>query len=103
MKKKDGLKGLQFCVTGKIPGTKNQSEIKELIASYGGKTTQTVSPNTDYLIYGIQVAKNIKGELPNNAKRALDLKIPVLTYDKLLLALQNDNGKELRDFANKER
>lgn len=90
LKNKNIFKGLTFCVTGKIPGTKNQAEVEELIASYGGKTTQTVSPNTDYLIFGIQTAKNIKGKYPKNVQRAIDLGIKVTTYEKVLEAIRGE-------------
>lgn len=70
MRRKDILKNLSFCITGKT-FEKTQAEMAEVVISYGGKVRQNVSPNTDYLIRGIQVAKNIKGGLSESEKRAI--------------------------------
>lgn len=84
MKKKKPLEGLRFCVTGKIPGTKNRAEVEKLITDHGGKTTQTVSPVTDYLIVGFQTAKNIKDGWSNNELLAIKYDTKILSYQDLL-------------------
>lgn len=70
MNNKKILKGLRFCITGKIIGFKNQKELEDFIKQLGGTITQTVSRNTDYLIYGTQTAKNIKSGQSNNQRLA---------------------------------
>lgn len=98
MRRKDILKGLSFCITGKT-FEKTQAEMAEVIESYGGKVKNPVSPYTDYLIWGIQVAKNIKGKFSENEKRAIRYDVPVMTYDQLLSHIKNDKGKRLREAA----
>lgn len=102
MRRKDILKGLSFCITGKT-FEKTQAEMAEVVISYGGKVRQNVSPNTDYLIRGIQVAKNIKGGLSESEKRAIRYEVPVMKYEELLDEIKNDKGKRLRELAKMRR
>ena len=43
------LKGLVFCITGKVHTVKNRDELKGLIESAGGKVVGSVSKNVNYL------------------------------------------------------
>ena len=45
------LDGLTFVITGTLP-TLSRNEAKDLIQSYGGKVTSSVSKNTSYLVVG---------------------------------------------------
>ena len=45
------LDGKIFVITGTLPGM-SREEAKALIEKYGGKTTSSVSQNTDYLLAG---------------------------------------------------
>lgn len=51
------LNGLNFVVTGSIPGHTRES-IKELIESHGGHVTDSVSSKTDWLILGENPSKS---------------------------------------------
>jgi DNA ligase (NAD+) len=45
------LEGKKFVITGTLPSM-SRSEVKKLIEKHGGKTTSSVSKNTDYLLSG---------------------------------------------------
>lgn len=51
IKKGDALEGLKFVLTGSLPGL-TRKEATDLIEKYGGKTTSSVSKNTDYVLAG---------------------------------------------------
>ncbi|WP_289760083.1 BRCT domain-containing protein [Lactobacillus taiwanensis] len=102
MRRKDILKGLSFCITGKT-FEKTQAEMAEVIKSYGGRVTNTVSSNTDYLIWGIQIAKNIKGRRSRNEKLALMYEVPVMKFEELLEEIKDNKGKRLREAAKMRR
>lgn len=55
--KSNKLDGLNFVVTGSIPGHTRES-IKELIESHGGHVTDSVSSKTDWLILGENGSKS---------------------------------------------
>lgn len=55
--KSNKLDGLNFVVTGSIPGHTRES-IKELIESHGGHVTDSVSSKTDWLILGVNPSKS---------------------------------------------
>ena len=55
--KSNRLNGLNFVVTGSIPGHTRES-IKELIESHGGHVTDSVSSKTDWLILGENPSKS---------------------------------------------
>ena len=55
--KSNKLDGLNFVVTGSIPGHTRES-IKELIESHGGHVTDSVSSKTDWLILGENPSKS---------------------------------------------
>ena len=55
--KSNKLNGLNFVVTGSIPGHTRES-IKELIESHGGHVSDNVSSKTDWLILGENPSKS---------------------------------------------
>lgn len=70
--KSNKLNGLNFVVTGSIPGHTRES-IKELIESHGGHVTDSVSNKTDWLILG-----------ENGSKSKMDKVKQWMDYGKLL-------------------
>lgn len=70
--KSNKLDGLNFVVTGSIPGHTRES-IKELIESHGGHVTDSVSSKTDWLILG-----------ENGSKSKMDKVKQWMDYGKLL-------------------
>lgn len=74
--KSNKLDGLNFVVTGSIPGHTRES-IKELIESHGGHVTDSVSSKTDWLILG-----------ENGSKSKMDKIKQWMDYGKLLEILK---------------
>lgn len=70
--KSNKLDGLNFVVTGSIPGHTRES-IKELIESHGGHVTDSVSSKTDWLLVG-----------ENGSKSKIDKVKQWMDYGKLL-------------------
>lgn len=70
--KSNKLDGLNFVVTGSIPGHTRES-IKELIESHGGHVTDSVSSKTDWLLVG-----------ENGSKSKMDKVKQWMDYSKLL-------------------
>jgi DNA ligase (NAD+) len=70
--KSNRLNGLNFVVTGSIPGHTRES-IKELIESHGGHVTDSVSSKTDWLLVG-----------ENGSKSKIDKVKQWMDYSKLL-------------------
>lgn len=70
--KSNKLDGLNFVVTGSIPGHTRES-IKELIESHGGHVTDSVSNKTDWLVVG-----------ENGSKSKIDKVKQWMDYSKLL-------------------
>lgn len=70
--KSNKLNGLNFVVTGSIPGHTRES-IKELIESHGGHVTDSVSSKTDWLLVG-----------ENGSKSKMDKVKQWMDYGKLL-------------------
>jgi DNA ligase (NAD+) len=68
------LNGKKIVLTGSLP-TYTRKEAKTLIEKHGGKTTSSVSRNTDYLL---------AGESPGSKyDKALKLDVPILSEDEL--------------------
>lgn len=70
--KSNKLNGLNFVVTGSIPGHTRES-IKELIESHGGHVSDSVSSKTDWLVVG-----------ENGSKSKIDKVKHWMDYNKLL-------------------
>lgn len=77
------LKGLTFCVTGKLKEFKNRDAIKSYIEDLGGKVTGSVSGNTNYLINN-----DINSTSAKN-KTAQKLGIPIITEEQLKKIIDN--------------
>ena len=65
------IKNKIFCITGKVTKYKNRAELKEYIISMGGKVTDSVSKNTDFLINNDNKSDSIK----NKKAKSLGVKI----------------------------
>ena len=72
----NSITGKTFVITGKLTRFKNRVALKRDIESHGGKVTESVSKNTDYLINN-----DIKSTSTKN-KKALDLNIPIINEDE---------------------
>lgn len=72
----NSITGKTFVITGKLTRFKNRVALKRDIESHGGKVTDSVSKNTDYLINN-----DIKSTSTKN-KKALDLNIPIISEDE---------------------
>lgn len=72
--KADGkCSGMSFVITGKLTEHKNRKELVTYIESQGGKTADSVSKNTDYLI------NNDIESMSSKNKTAKSLGIPIIT------------------------
>ncbi len=69
------LEGLKIVMTGTLPSL-SRKEAKELIEKHGGKTTSSVSKNTDYVLAGESAGSKLD--------KAKDLGIEVLDEGKFL-------------------
>ena len=74
------LSGKTFVITGTLP-TLKRDEAKELIQKAGGKVTDSVSKNTDYLVVGEEAGSKLA--------KAEALGIPRLSEAQLLEMLEN--------------
>lgn len=75
--KDNKLKDLTFVITGKLKSFRNRSEIKDYIASYGGKTSDSVNSKTNYL-----VNNDINSSSSKN-KKAKELGIKIISEEQL--------------------
>ncbi len=72
------VKGKTFVITGSVYHFKNRDEAKEAIEAKGGKVTNSVTKNTNYL-----VNNDINSTSSKNVK-AKQLNIPIITEDQLV-------------------
>ncbi|MDD7402870.1 MAG: NAD-dependent DNA ligase LigA [Butyribacter sp.] len=72
------MEGLQFVITGSVHYFANRSELKELIESYGGKVTGSVTGRTSYLINNDSMSNSSKN------KKAKELNVPILTEEEFM-------------------
>ncbi len=73
-----------FVITGDINNYANRKELQKEIESLGGKVTGSVSKKTNYLI------NNDVNSSSSKNKKAMDLKIPIITEDDYI-KLKEDN------------
>ena len=64
-----------FCITGKVKKYKTRAELKEKIELLGGKVTESVTKNTDYLI------NNDVNSTSSKNKKAKELGIPIISEE----------------------
>ena len=76
--KEQKLKGLVFCITGKITKWKNRDELKLYIENLGGKCVGAVSANVNYLINN-----DIESTSAKN-KKAKELNIEIINEETFL-------------------
>jgi DNA ligase (NAD+) len=74
----NSLNDIIFVVTGKLIKFKNRNELKNQIESLGGKVTESVSKNTNYLINNDSTSNSAK----NN--KAKELNIPIITEEEFI-------------------
>lgn len=75
------FKGKTFVVTGTLP-TMGRKEASELIESYGGKVSSSVSKKTDYLLAGESAGSKLT--------KAMDLGISVITEEELINMIKKE-------------
>ena len=69
---------IQFVVTGSLEQYTNRSELKNIIESFGGKVTDSVTSKTDYLINNDKLSSSSKN------KKARELGINIINEDQFL-------------------
>ena len=69
--------GKSFVITGTLP--LERAKVKDLISALGGKTTNTISQKTDFLLCGKQAEGKQQGQ---KAKAAKALNIPFMNWDE---------------------
>jgi len=77
------FEGFTFVITGSVEQFKNRNEMKETIETLGGKTTDSVTSKTDYLINN----DNMSGSSKN--KKAKELGVSIITEVQLLEWINN--------------
>lgn len=77
------LEGHIFVITGSVEKFKNRNEMKEAIETQGGKTTDSVTSKTSYLINNDNLSNSTKN------KKAKELGVPIITEDELLNWIEN--------------
>lgn len=72
------LEGLTFVLTGTLP--KARKDVEELIESYGGHTSYSISAKTDYLVLGEDPGSKLD--------KARKLGVKTVSYDELLKLIE---------------
>lgn len=72
------LDGLTFVITGSVERYKNRNDLKDAIESQGGKTTDSVTSKTDYLINNDNTSNSTKN------KKAKELGVKIITEQQFL-------------------
>ena len=72
------LEGLTFVITGSVEHFKNRNDLKETIEAKGGKTTDSVTSKTDYLINNDNLSNSTKN------KKAKELGVKIITEQQFL-------------------
>ena len=78
------LDGKIFVITGKLLYHSNRQQLVDKIEAAGGKVSSSVSAKTNYL-----VNNDIQSTSAKN-KKALELKIPIITEEELLEMIENE-------------
>ncbi|MFV0362993.1 MAG: NAD-dependent DNA ligase LigA [Suipraeoptans sp.] len=72
------FENVNFVITGDVSHFNNRKEVKELIESYGGKVTGSVTSKTNYLI------NNNPGSASSKNKKAKELSVPIIGEEEFL-------------------
>ncbi|MDO4788095.1 MAG: NAD-dependent DNA ligase LigA [Johnsonella sp.] len=88
---KSGISGKVFVITGKTEKFSGRKELQELIESYGGRVSSSVSANTSYLI------NNDSGSNSSKNKKAKELGVSIITEEEFLKLLEE--GEDLFAWA----
>ena len=72
---KSQLQDKRFVLTGTLESY-SRKELEEMIISAGGKTSSSVSKNTDYVIAGVKAGSKLK--------KAQELNIPILSEEEFM-------------------
>jgi len=72
------LENVRFAVTGAVEQFKNRNDLKKAIEEAGGKVTDSVTANTDYLVNNDILSNSTKN------RKARELGVPVITENQLL-------------------
>ena len=78
------LDGKIFVITGKLIYHSNRQQLVDKIEAAGGKVSSAVSAKTNYL-----VNNDIQSTSAKN-KKALELKVPIITEEELMEMLENE-------------
>lgn len=78
------LEGLTFVITGSVEHFKNRNDLKETIEAKGGKTTDSVTSKTDYLINNDNLSNSTKN------KKAKELGVKIITEEEFLKMLVSE-------------
>ena len=70
--------GKTFVITGSVNHFENRNQVKDLIESFGGKVTGSVTAKTDYLINNDNMSTSSKN------KKAKELGIPIITEEEFI-------------------
>ena len=76
------FENLNFVITGSVEHFSNRNEVKEVIASRGGKVTGSVTSKTNYLI------NNDVQSASSKNKKARELGIPIISEEEFLRMLE---------------
>lgn len=76
--KEQKLTNQTFVITGSVYHYKNRKELQQVIESFGGKTTGSVTTKTSYLI------NNDKNSNSSKNKKAKGLGIPIISEEEFL-------------------
>jgi DNA ligase (NAD+) len=82
------LDGLTFVITGSVEHFKNRNELKDTIEALGGKTTDSVTSKTDYLINNDNLSNSSKN------KKAKELGIKIITEAEILSWIESSKKPE---------
>lgn len=82
------FEGLAFVITGSVERYKNRKELKEVIEAKGGKTTDSVTSKTNYLINNDNLSSSSKN------KKAKELGIAIINEEQFNEWLNSGNAPE---------
>lgn len=88
----NALAGMKIVITGHFEEG-NRDEMKHLIERHGATSPGSVSGQTDYLLLGTQISPMLKDKKHKRSSkeiRAVELGVPVITYDDLVKMIEEE-------------